>query len=173
MPESPRRIEPGLVPTSLWLLSAYRLLPRPAWGRIRREVIEEFGGACTACGVVRDKGMVCDEVWSYDDDANGATLVRLRLLCRDCDVVNHLGFTRTRGYADVALAHMATVNGMTMNEVYEVEDAAFKTWAERSAHDWTTAVAPGLLERFPDLAVLDGLTAQRDSGSHRLRNAGH
>lgn len=153
-------IEPRLVPQPLWGRSGSQLLTRSVWRRIRQDAIDEHGGACVACGVAKEKGMVCDEVWEYEDAGHVATLVGLRPLCRNCDGVTHIGQTASRGYGDVALAHMAKVNGSTEEEARQIERDAYRTWRQRSQLAWTVAVAPALLKRYPDLAVLDGLTGE-------------
>lgn len=57
---------------------------------------------------------MCDEEWEYDDDQGLAVLAGFRMLCPDCNAVVHPGNTSLRGLGDVALEHMARVNGTTV-----------------------------------------------------------
>ncbi len=85
------RLRYELVPQPLWGLSVYRELKGARWDRLRRQVLEEFGGRCEPCGARRERGMFCHEVWEYDDIAGLATLRRLRIICPNCNFVTHRG----------------------------------------------------------------------------------
>lgn len=102
--------------------------------------------------------MVGDEEWDYTDGI--ATLLRVRIVCRDCDAVTHIGWTAGRGYGDMARDHMGQVNGMTKDEADRIIAASFVEWRERSLRDWEVAVAPDLLDRYPDLSILNGVRAK-------------
>ena len=106
------------------------------------------------CGVAREKGMIGDEEWNYSDQV--ATLTGVRIVCPDCNAVTHIGSTASRGFGDVAFDHMCRINGIKAAEAHRVVNASFDDWRERSLQDWTIAVAPELLARYPELAILDG-----------------
>ena len=114
--------------------------------------MESSGGACVVCGVKRDKGMVGDEVWDYGDGM--ATLTGVRIVCRDCDAVTHIGSTSGRGYLEAARDHMARINGISTDEANVLIDVAFREWQGRSRLPWTVSVSADLLARYPELAVL-------------------
>ncbi len=160
---------PDLVPEPVWAHSAYRLLAKSAWKRIRLATLDASGSRCEICGVAQDKGMICDEVWTYDDAAAIGTLSKVQILCRDCSGVKHIGQTAVAGYRDVAFAHMAKVNGTTVEEARVLVGEAMRTWRARSQHRWTVRVAPDLLNRYPELAILDGKAGEPGSGLKRLR----
>ena len=154
LPEGNLRLAPRLVPRPLWGISAARLLPRAKWQRIRIDALEASRGACVVCGAVREKGMIGDEEWDYGDGV--ATLVGVRMVCGDCDAVTHIGSTTRRGYAEVARDHMTRINGIAREEADQIIAMSFREWRARSARSWTVAVAPDLLDRYPELAVLNG-----------------
>lgn len=145
------------MPEPLWGLSAYRLLKPSQWQRIRRDALDAAAGACSVCGVVRDKGMVGDEEWTYEDGV--ALLADIRIVCPDCNAVTHIGHTSVAGYGDVALAHMARVNGGSIAEAARLLALEAEEWRKRSGVTWTVAVAPDLVERYPELSVLVGRTS--------------
>jgi len=116
--------------------------------------MEAHAGTCVVCGEAREKGMVGDEVWDYTGGI--ATLVGVRIVCPDCDAVTHIGSTARRGYGEMARDHMCRVNGITTAEADRIIDASFREWRTRSLMDWTIAVRPDLLDRYPELAILDG-----------------
>ncbi len=148
------RLIPRLVPAPLWGLSGSRLLKASQWKRIRLDALDAAGGACVVCGAARDKGMICDEEWSYTDGV--ALLTGVRIVCPDCNAVTHIGRTGADGYYDVARDHMARVNGITPAEADERIAQRFDAWRLQSSQSWTIDVAPGLLERYPELALLVG-----------------
>ena len=145
------------MPSPLWGVSAYRLLKRSDWERIRRGVLAEAENACSVCGVVRESRMRCDEDWEYDEATGVALLAGLRILCPD-DAVTHIGFTGTRGYAHVAYEHMARVNGTSVREARAASSRAMLMWRKLSTRSWLVAVAPELLEAHPALSILVGRT---------------
>jgi hypothetical protein len=66
------RLDPELIPEPLWAISAARLLGRKSktWRQIRSSALESADDTCSACREVSrgGKGMVCDELWSYDEE---------------------------------------------------------------------------------------------------------
>lgn len=152
------RLVPRLVPAPLWGLSGSRLLKASQWKRIRLDALDAAGGACVVCGAARDKGMICDEVWSYTDGT--ALLTDVRIVCPDCNAVTHIGRTGTDGYYDVARDHMARVDEITPDDADQLIAERFAAWRVQSSQNWTIDVDPRLLERYPELAVLIGLTGQ-------------
>jgi hypothetical protein len=166
--ESPRglRLRPRLVPEPLWRLSANRRLKRSQWQRIREDALEAAANACSVCGVVRDKGMVGDEEWSYESGL--ALLADIRIVCPDCSAVTHISEADRAGFRAVALAHMCRINGISRAEAESVISVEFELWRERSSVTWTVTVAPNLLDRYPALSALVGLTATPGEGRNRL-----
>lgn len=152
MADLPLRHE--LVPRPLWGLSVHRKLKGGRWDRLRRAVLDEAGGRCQSCGDVRERSMVCHEVWDYDDDAGMATLRWLRILCPPCNFATHRGRTSkiaTSDLAEQADAHMARVNDLRVEEVRELYREALLVWGKRSEREWKVAIDPLLVERYPVL----------------------
>jgi hypothetical protein len=103
--------------------------------------------------------MIVDEVWSYVPGQ--AFLTGLRLICPPCNGVTHAGNSRSRGVPDgVLVAHCAHVNGITEKEAALAIEEAFTTWdGLHRVPSWHITVLPLVLEKFPDLEILDGVMA--------------
>lgn len=163
------RLEPRLVPEPLWRISANRLLKRSQWQRIREDARSASANACSVCGAVREKGMVGDEEWSYEDGV--ALLTAIRIVCPDCSAVTHIGEADQAGYGQVARAHMCAINDISAVEAEAAISGALQEWRVRSSIRWTVKVAPSLLARYPELSALDGLGAAPGDGRQRLLSA--
>ena len=167
------KLAPQPVPEPLWHISAYRLLDRRIWERIRSDVVAGANGSCAVCEVVRERGAVCHEVWRYSERRGIATLAELRLICGLCNLVEHIGFTSIRlpDKTEEALRHMARVNGHDLKTTQVLVDRAFKSWSRRSKLRWKTDVSPSLLSRFPDLKTVAGRDGVPGAGARRVRDA--
>jgi hypothetical protein len=115
--------------------------------------------------------MVCDEMWSYDEEKGTATLSGLRALCPPCNQARHLGWSRRTGRAEEARKQLARVNGWTDEELAAADQAASHTWRRRSEQSWTTDVAPVLLAAYPVLSVAVGLSGIPGDGEDRVAEA--
>ncbi len=166
------KLAPELVPEPLWDLSAFRLLTRSAWKRVRARVLAEAGSCCSVCGASQAQGMVCHEVWNYDDTASVAALTGFAMLCTDCNLVHHMGRASQLGLADRALAHMAKVNGMTSEEVDALVDQAYDEWKRRSGRHWTMTVDQALRPQYPELKALEDASASPGAGRQRAQARG-
>ena len=80
--------------------------------------------------------MECHEIWHYDDDRQCQTLTGLIALCPSCHEVKHMGFSELRGKKDEAVAHLALVNGWSLQGAFDYVDEAFDVWRARSRHAW-------------------------------------
>lgn len=152
------RLRYELVPRPLWGLSVYRALKGARWDRLRREVLEDAGRRCQPCGDTRERGMVCHEVWEYDDPDAVATLRCFRIICPNCNFATHRGMAGNiakTDLAEIADAHMARVNGLTVEEVHGLYRDALVIWGQRSERQWTVVIDPPLLARYPVLQGLD------------------
>jgi len=162
------KLKPELVPEPLWRLSAYRVLPRSTWDRIRGVIRAEYGNRCSVCGVMQDKGMICHEIWNYDDSQLVATLTGFAILCPNCNAVHHMGLAGVQGFAQEALTHMARVNGMSLRDIAALVREEFSKWKQRSQRSWRICVDTSLISRFPELELLDSLSGSPGGGSRRL-----
>jgi len=159
---------PALVPEPLWGLSAAAKLPRSQWQAIRAEALRLGDSRCAHCGTRHDKGLVCHELWDYGEDDFVATLAGFQIVCRDCTSVHHIGRAAKLGFKEQALAHMATVNGTSVEKAVNDADAAYLLWRERSDHGWRIRVDEMLLRAYPQLATIDGLAGNPGDGRRRL-----
>jgi hypothetical protein len=82
----------------------------------------------------------CNEIWHYDDDRQRHTLTGLIALCPSCHEVKHMGFSELRGKNDEAVAHLALVNGWSLQGAFDYVDKAFDVWRERSRHAWQLVI---------------------------------
>jgi hypothetical protein len=171
MIEPKRVLKPAMIPIPLWNRSVCHVLgaKSSAWRSIRQQVIDAVFGKCEYCPKHYDngKGMVCHEVWDYDDQNHTATLTDLALACRDCNFVLHPGAALEVGFrqeatgkgsiaqrGNQAVEHLSTVNGITAKEAHEILGRALKVHRERSGHSWQIGIAPHMVEKYP---ALDGL----------------
>lgn len=162
-PSQPLKLRPELVPKPLWGKNARDLLKGGAdWKRIRADALRESGDRCSICGAkeappgFRDPRLYCHEVWRYDDRKGVATLCGFRMICAGCNSVVHIGRTREVGDVDPALAHLARVNGISAEAARSIDREAHEVWKARSRRQWTVAVTPSLLRRYPALRPLVG-----------------
>jgi len=162
---SRERLRLALVPEPLWALSAYKRVSRKVWKQIRASALEETAGSCSVCGERRERGMVCHESWAYDDVTCTVTLDGFKIECPDCNAVSHLGQTALRGFASQALAHLAAVNEISLREAMAQAQLARDAWDRRSREEWVVRVAPMLLVRWAELAVLDGRLDDQEKAS--------
>src|SRR6266511_250675 len=110
----PARLTIELVPKTSWYNNVRALVDELGWDRIRRQV------------------------WRQDDDRTHVQmLVRMIALCPACHQVKHIGFANVKGKGTQARAHLARVNGWTLEQADAYISQAFQVWAQRSAGPWT------------------------------------
>ena len=151
------RLQPELVPRPLWGRSIYRSVRRSLWDQdIRQKVMETAQGVCQCCGAEYAKGMICHEVWQYHEESHTAELAGFKLICRDCNFVHHIGKASTLGQADDAVAHLARVNGIGIEEAKAIVSEAAAAWLKRSLiEDWRITVSEQAAAQFPFLRFVD------------------
>ncbi len=172
MLEPKRILKPAMVPVPLWNRSVCQVLgtKRKAWRTIRQEVIDAVSGICDYCTKQYDngKGMICHEVWNYDDQNHTATLSDFALACRDCNFVLHPGAALEVGFrqsatgkgsiaqrGNQAIEQLSSVNGITAKEANDIFARALKIHRERSRHkEWQIVIPGHMIERYPALAGL-------------------
>lgn len=92
------------------------------------------GARCAYCGAT---GVLqLHENWRYDDKRRIQRLTALLPLCGECHLAKHLGFARTQGLEEEALAHLARVNGWTRRQTSEHAAKASHVWVLRSAAEY-------------------------------------
>jgi len=149
------KLTPHLVPKPLWGKSAANLLKRGAWERIRRDALEAARHTCQVCSDPATTSDPCHELWDYDDERGTATLVGLRIQCRNCDSAVHMGRAVKKGLGNAAIAQLVKVNRIGPREVKVLYRSAMDEWRQRNKKQWRIAVAKPLLERYPELAILE------------------
>jgi hypothetical protein len=153
------KLDPDLIPEPLWNISAASLLGRKskAWREIRSNALQAAGNACSTCDQATPGGkfMVCDEVWTYDEQQAEAALTGVRILCPACDHARHFARAGQLGKGADALAMLARVNGISEEQARALQAEAHAAWVRRSRQAWTVRVSEPLLTAYPALAVLD------------------
>jgi hypothetical protein len=134
----PARLTIELVPKTSWYHNVRALTDELGWDRIRRQVWRQADYRCEVCGGRGPEHPVeCHEVWRYDDRTCVQLLVRMIALCPACHQVKHLGFANVKGKGTQAQAHLARVNGWTLEQADVYISQAFQVWAQRSQGAWT------------------------------------
>lgn len=64
-------------------------------------------------------------------------LVGLAALCPACHEAKHIGYASSVGRAGQARAHLARVNGWSMDDVELYLETQFEQWSRRSQHEWS------------------------------------
>jgi hypothetical protein len=134
----PARLTVELVPKTSWYNNVRALTDELGWDRIRRQVYRQADYRCEICGGKGPEHPVeCHEVWRYDDHTHVQMLVRMIALCPACHQVKHIGFANVKGKGAQARAHLARVNGWTLEQADAYINEAFQVWAQRSGGPWT------------------------------------
>jgi hypothetical protein len=134
----PARLTVELVPKTSWYHNVRALVDELGWDRIRRQVYRQADYRCEICdGKGPEHPVECHEVWRYDDRTRVQMLVRMIALCPACHQVKHIGFANVKGQGAQARAHLARVNGWTLERADAYISQAFQVWAQRSGGPWT------------------------------------
>lgn len=133
----PPRLTIELVPRSCWFDNVRSAVSSSDWAKLRKNTAKNAGWRCQICGGKGPQWPVeCHEIWHYDDSNQQQTLVGLTSLCPSCHEVKHMGFSELRGKKEEAIAHLALVNGWSLNGAFDYVDEAFALWRKRSEHAW-------------------------------------
>ena len=121
---------------------------------------------CQICGESRDKGMICHEVWHYDDVSHIATLTGFQLVCPPCNVVLHIsgaGARKTSGFPGdslkldptaISLDRLIEVNQMSFDEAGALLNHANKLLHMHSKEQWQVEIGSSVIAEFPFLAEI-------------------
>ncbi|MEO8286113.1 MAG: HNH endonuclease signature motif containing protein [Chloroflexota bacterium] len=132
------RLTVELVPSSCWFSNLRSELSKEDWDRLRHSVYERAGNRCDICGQRGTQHPVeCHEVWEYDDKQHVQHLAGLIALCPACHEAKHMGHASSVGRAGQARAHLARVNGWSMDSVELYLEAQFEQWSRRSQYEWS------------------------------------
>jgi hypothetical protein len=136
LPSTTMKLSISLVPETLWRKSLRNLLPRSKWEAIRQVELDRTGRKCEVCGH-QGIGLICHEVWDYDDERHIATLKSFQIVCRTCDMVHHIGRAGAIGRGEEAIQHLMKVNSLSKTEAIQYIQAARGIWMDRNRYDWT------------------------------------
>lgn len=145
-------LRPERVPRWLWGISAQELLSSAWKRRIRPGVLKEAkDGRCTRCGAPHSS--IVHEEWEYDQLTGVATMVGLAPICTDCHAVVHVDQIPIE-YHERAVQHLATTNGITLDEARALVNDAIAAEEEGFPTPWSVAVSSEIVSRFPEMALL-------------------
>ncbi len=126
-----------LVPSTAWFSNVRSIVTEHEWSRIKRAVYRRAGRRCEICNGYGSKWPVeCHEIWDYDDDKKLQTLKGLIALCPSCHEVKHIGYASIRGRAEMARAHLCSVNNWSQEKAISYIEEQFRKWEERSMYEW-------------------------------------
>ncbi|MDV2997699.1 MAG: hypothetical protein N4J56_007404 [Chroococcidiopsis sp. SAG 2025] len=135
--DSEPKLTVELVPRTCWYSNVRSHISKDNWKKIGRQIFQRAGYRCEVCGGRGNKHPVeCHEIWHYDDKNCTQTLVGLTALCPACHECKHMGFANTQGRGEIALTHLAEVNGWSLDWARSYTDRCFEVWAERSQFEW-------------------------------------
>jgi len=141
MSECPR-LTIELVPKAAWFKNVRSEVSKEQWDVLRKQCYRAAGYVCECCGGKGKQWPVeCHEVWEYNDSKHHQRLVRLIALCPKCHEVKHIGLAGIRNRTDIALAHLASVNGWSKQRAASYLADACAKWKERSNHEWTLDIS--------------------------------
>nr|WP_282565782.1 hypothetical protein [Providencia rettgeri] len=133
----PPRLTIELVPRSCWFDNVRNAVTVNQWDSLRKKTAKQAKWSCQVCGGKGVKWPVeCHEIWQYDDENQIQTLIGLTSLCPSCHEVKHIGFTELRGKLEEATAHLAIVNGWSLEASSLYIEESFETWDARSRVKW-------------------------------------
>lgn len=143
-----------LVPRTSWGKSLSQLARtkgsgfKRVWDRIRERELERCGFKCEICGASGEKGeLLCHEKWRYDDSDCTQRLTGYEVVCKDCNLILHMGRTRVIGCVGRAVAHFQAVTGLGKNALSKAVNEATAEWRERSTITWNIDISSDPLAR--------------------------
>ena len=146
------KLTPELVPQPLWYRNIRKSLGRKKWERlVRNPTLEKHNHECQICGATHEKGMICHEIWKYDDENCISTLTGFTVICPLCNFATHLGLANIIDESGKALAQIAQINAVSLEEAQRLVAKAFDMWEMRSQHEWSIMIDAALINEFPFL----------------------
>jgi hypothetical protein len=136
-----------LIPKTSWYKNVRSNVSKEEWEKLKKVTFSRAGYKCEICGGRGDRWPVeCHEIFTYDDEQHIQKLVRLIALCPACHEVKHIGLAGLRGKAKAARAHLAKVNGWSLEDADLYIEGSFEIWHRRSCHQWSLDLS--YLEQF-------------------------
>lgn len=101
-----------LIPRTAWFSNLRSELDEDEWKALKRQTFDNAGWVCEVCTCRGPKWPVeCHERFEYNEETGIQTLTGTIALCPSCHESTHMGFARTRGRSNEAMAHLMAVNG--------------------------------------------------------------
>lgn len=177
--------EIDLVPQKSWGKSLSRLARAPGsgfrstWDKVRDRELERCGYKCEICGALGQKGdLFCHEKWVYDQSNCTQRLTGYEVVCKDCNLILHMGRTQVIGLVEKAVNHFHNVTGLEKEVLSKAVSEAALEWRMRSAYSWKIDISSDpLVRRFEkqlnDLKSISYRTEQVSPSLKRLRYLEH
>ena len=135
-----------MVPQPLWNTNLRYLLTPKKWQEIRKHELKrvtdtEYRYRCEICTRPKDS-LDCHEIWDYNEETHIQTLNGLIMLCKQCHLIKHIGFSTGLAMEgkcnfDGLIKHFCHINKLTPADFYEHYLEEFSKWERRSKHtDW-------------------------------------
>jgi hypothetical protein len=142
-----------MVPEPLWNTNLRYLLTNKKWQEIRKQELKRIRCSeedrkahgklhrCEICSQPKDS-LDCHEIWHYNDEDKIQTLNGLIMLCKQCHLIKHIGFSSGLAMEGKCnfhglIRHFCMVNKMTGEDFYEHFKEEYAKWEERSKHkEW-------------------------------------
>lgn len=135
-----------MVPETLWNINLRYLLKPKKWQEIRKIELkrvqnDSYQFCCEICERAKDS-LDCHEMWSYDDETHVQTLDGLIMLCKQCHLIKHIGFSSNLAMEgkcnfEGLIQHFCHINKLTPADFHEHYLEEYAKWEERSKHAWT------------------------------------
>lgn len=131
------RLTVELVPQSCWFSNVRDHVSKSTWDVLRKRTYRQANYRCQVCGGRGVKHPVeCHEIWHYDDENKIQKLMGLTALCPSCHQVKHIGLAGIQGKEESAKAHLAKVNGWTIEDTEAYLEEVWEVWSRRSREQW-------------------------------------
>lgn len=131
------RLTIELVPRTCWYSNVRSNVSENEWAMLRRTTAAQANYRCEICGGRGDRWAVeCHERWEYDDARHVQKLLGLIALCPACHEVKHIGLAGVKGRGEIAVKHLAKVNGWTIEQADAYVGECFDVWKKRSEYNW-------------------------------------
>ena len=158
------KLQPNPIPEPIWGFSAYRLLRGGSnWQQIRRDCLASSGHRCSVCASTWGP-LRCHPEWEFNDGHATAKMIGFAVLCSSCDAALHLIGPVRYGRADLAVRQISQVNRITLEQAHHVFQEALRIWNVRNGRKWHLTVSTSLLDRYPQLNVLNSV---KEGGEER------
>ena len=135
-----------MVPEPLWNTNLRYLLKPKKWQEIRKIELkrtqnDKYQFCCEICTRAKDS-LDCHEIWVYDDVNHIQTLEGLIMLCKQCHLIKHIGFSSNLAMEGKCnfnglIQHFCYLNKLTPEDFYNHYLEEYGKWEERGKHEWT------------------------------------